>query len=201
MTIYESIIAVMQEVGAIGKDKHNQQQNFKFRGIDDVYNHIQPILSKHGIFTVPEVLEERHSERVTAKGSVIVFAILKIRYTFFSSDGSSVSCVVVGEAMDMGDKASNKAMSIAHKYALLQTFAIPTEEMDDPDSEAHEMKQQGAVAKGETINGYLASKGIKGKQASAFCTKHGITSADIAQEWLGDKQRLNDAIAQFAKLP
>lgn len=201
MTIYESIIAVMKEVGAIGKDKHNQQQNFKFRGIDDVYNHVQPILSKHGIFTVPDVLEERHTERVTAKGSVIVFAILKIRYTFYSSDGSSVSCVVIGEAMDMGDKASNKAMSIAHKYALLQTFSIPTEEMDDPDTETNEMKPSGSTAKGETINGYLASKGIKGKQASAFCLKNQITSAEIAKEWLGDKQKLNKAIEDFVALP
>ena len=37
--------------------------------------------------------------------------------------------------MDSGDKASNKAMSAAFKYACFQTFCIPTEEMQDPDAE------------------------------------------------------------------
>ena len=37
--------------------------------------------------------------------------------------------------MDSGDKATNKAMSIAYKYACFQVFCIPTEEMMDPDAE------------------------------------------------------------------
>ena len=47
--------------------------------------------------------------------------------------------VVIGEGMDSGDKATNKAMAIAYKYACFQTFCIPTEEMKDPDSECHEV--------------------------------------------------------------
>ena len=41
--------------------------------------------------------------------------------------------------MDSGDKATNKAMSIAFKYACFQVFCIPTEEMVDPDKESHEV--------------------------------------------------------------
>ena len=37
--------------------------------------------------------------------------------------------------MDSGDKASNKAMSSAFKYACFQVFCIATEEMKDPDAE------------------------------------------------------------------
>ena len=50
--------------------------------------------------------------------------------------------------MDSGDKATNKAMSIAFKYACFQVFCIPTEEMADPDAECHEVKprQQGKKA-------------------------------------------------------
>ena len=36
--IFETINAVMEDVGAIGKDKKNQQQGFMYRGIDDVMN-------------------------------------------------------------------------------------------------------------------------------------------------------------------
>ncbi len=38
--------------------------------------------------------------------------------------------------MDSGDKASNKALSIAMKYALLQVFCIPTEDAKDPDADS-----------------------------------------------------------------
>lgn len=46
--------------------------------------------------------------------------------------------------MDTGDKATNKAMSIAFKYACFQVFCIPTEEMIDPDAEVHEVVKKGA---------------------------------------------------------
>ena len=62
-------------------------------------------------------------------------------YRFVATDGSQVSCVVEGEGMDSGDKASNKAMAVAHKYALLQVLMIPTEEQKDPDAEVHELGQ------------------------------------------------------------
>lgn len=138
MNIFESITAIMQEIPAIGKEKKNQQQGFKYRGIDDVMNTMQPILSKHKVFVVPEVIDQAREERVTNKGGTILYSMLKIRYTFYAEDGTSVSAVVIGEGMDSGDKASNKAMAIAMKYAFFQVFCIPTEEMNDPDAETPE---------------------------------------------------------------
>jgi hypothetical protein len=129
---------VMRDVDAIGKNQKNAQQGFKFRGIDDVYNAVHPILAKHGVFTVPTVLAERTEERQTRNGGNLIYRILTLKYTFFAADGSSVEAVVIGEGMDSGDKAANKGMAIAHKYALLQTLCIPTEDMIDPDSEGQE---------------------------------------------------------------
>ena len=137
--IYESMAAIMADLSAIGKDQRNQQQGFNYRGIDQVYNAIHPLLAKHKVFTTPDVLEKHRVERVNAKGTVLAFVTLRIKYTFWGADGSSVSCVVEGEGMDSGDKASNKAMAVAHKYAILQTFCIPTEDMPDPDAETHEL--------------------------------------------------------------
>jgi hypothetical protein len=56
-----------------------------------------------------------------------------MQFHFYCIDGSNVSTTVIGEAMDSGDKATNKAMSIALKYALLQALLIPTEDEKDPD--------------------------------------------------------------------
>lgn len=135
MNIYQSITKILEEVPAIGKGKTNSQQNFKYRGIDDVMNVFQPILAKHKVFIVPQVLEQKREERTTSRGGNLIYSICKIKYTFYAEDGSSVEAIVIGEGMDSGDKATNKAMAIAMKYALFQVFCIPTEEMKDPDSE------------------------------------------------------------------
>lgn len=137
MNIYEAIAAIMAEGYAIGKNQKNAQQGFKYRGIDDVMNTFQPLLAKHHVFMVPTVLEQQRVDRVTAKGTPLIYSVLKMQYTFYAEDGTHVDAVVIGEGMDSGDKASNKAMAVAMKYAMFQTFCIPTEEMRlaDPDAE------------------------------------------------------------------
>lgn len=136
MNIYQAIHGVMTEVGAIGKDKKNQQQGFMYRGVDDVMNALQPAFVHNYIFVVPEVLEQTREERTTAKGAQLLYSILKVKFTFYADDGTNVSATVVGEGMDSADKSSNKAMSVAFKYACFQVFCIPTEEMVDPDGES-----------------------------------------------------------------
>ena len=144
--VFELIPKAMQMVGAIGKDSVNKTQGFKYRGIDAVYNALNPVMSELGLFIVPEILDHRREERETestyngqVKKSILKYSILTIKYTMYAPDGSSVSCTVVGEGMDSGDKASNKAMSVGLKYACFQLFMIPTEEMVDPDQESHEV--------------------------------------------------------------
>ena len=142
--IYETISAVMDEIGAIGKNKRNAQQGFMYRGVDDVMNALNPAFIKHKLFMVPEVIEQSRERRTTGKGGELIYSVCKVRYTLFAEDGSSVQAVVIGEGMDSGDKASNKAMAVAFKYACFQVFCIPTEEMTkadavpvDPDGEVH----------------------------------------------------------------
>ncbi len=135
MSIHAAINGVMQDIGAIGKDKKNQQQGFNYRGVDDVMNALQPALVRHKMYVVPEVLELDRTERTTDKGKTLLYTVVKVKYTFYAEDGSSVSATVIGEGMDSADKSANKAMSIAFKYACFQVFCIPTEEMIDPDAE------------------------------------------------------------------
>lgn len=135
--IFSSLVGVMADIGAIGKDKKNQQQGFMYRGIDDVMNALQPALVKNKVVIIPEVLEESREERVTAKGGTMFSVRLRMKFTFAAEDSSTISTVVIGEAMDSGDKATNKAMSIAYKYACFQTFCIPTEEMKNADPDGY----------------------------------------------------------------
>lgn len=133
--IVEALTAIMGEIGAIGKSKKSAGVNFAYRGIDDVMNELHPLLSKHQVLTVPEVVEHKREERQTNSGKPMIYSIMTVKIHFVAVDGSEVVATVVGEGMDMSDKAGNKAMAIAYKYACFQVFCIPTEEMAkaDPD--------------------------------------------------------------------
>ena len=180
MNIYETITAVMNEIGAVGKNSKNSQQGFMFRGIDAVMNTLNPAMKKYGLFVVPEILEQNREERTTAKGGLLIYSICRIKYTFYAQDGSSISATVIGEGMDSGDKATNKAMSIAFKYACFQVFCIPTEEMVDPDAEVHEPAPKNTPSKSqiaETEKKCIDEK--KQKALSAKCEADGVHPATI----------------------
>lgn len=137
--IYSLIPAVMAEIGAIAKGRKNQQQGYMFRGIDDVFMAAQAVFAKHGIFIATKVVKMDRAERTTQRGNTLIYTILTVEHTFYAKDGSSVVVTTMGEAMDSGDKSCNKAMSAALKYAVLQTFVIPTEEPKDTENESHEV--------------------------------------------------------------
>jgi hypothetical protein len=139
MNIYQSINAIMKHVPSIGKDRKNQQQGYNFRGIDDMYNALNPLLAEHGVFATSEVLNTEREERQTKSGGTLFYSILTVKFTFFATDGSSVTSTMIGEGMDSADKASNKAMSTAYKYALMQLFCIPTEDVKDAEYQTHEV--------------------------------------------------------------
>jgi hypothetical protein len=137
--IHEAMTAVMRQVRAVGKDRKNQQQNYNFRGIDDVANELHGLFAEQGIYITPRVLKTKREVHVSGKGSQLFYTILKVEYVFTAEDGSkSDPIVVVGEGMDSGDKATNKAMSAAFKYAMIQAFAIPTAEPKDSEDDDYQ---------------------------------------------------------------
>lgn len=144
MKVYQSINQVQSDLAksGIAKDRTNQQgSTYKFRGIDDVYNAISPLLAKHGLVILPRMISRQCVERQTAKGSAIFYVTVEAEFDFVSAeDGSKHTVRTFGEAMDMSDKATNKAMSAAYKYAAFQSFAIPTEGDNDADAHTHQVQ-------------------------------------------------------------
>jgi hypothetical protein len=122
----------------IAKSHKNESQGFKFRGIDDVMNRMAQHLVEAGLVIVPNIRNREVYERVNSRGNPLFYVTVQVDFTIWSTvDGSSVVCSVPGEAMDSGDKATNKALSIAYKYMAFQLFAIPIDE--DPDRHTHEV--------------------------------------------------------------
>ena len=141
MKVYQAINAVQADLARTGiaKDRRNQQQGYQFRGIDDVYAALAPLLAKHGLCILPRVLARTCTERNTARGGALFYTTVEAEFDFVcAEDGSKHTVKTFGEAMDSGDKSTNKAMSAAYKYACLQAFSILTEGDNDADATSHE---------------------------------------------------------------
>lgn len=136
--IFSAVCGVMKEIGVVTKAKKNKQGDYMYRGVDDVMNALQPALIKNRVFIVPVVTGEQREERVSKSGSPLLFTRLSVTFRFYAEDGSFVEASLIGEAMDTGDKATNKALSVAYKYACFQVFCIPTDGMPDPEKDIPE---------------------------------------------------------------
>lgn len=196
--VYEAIAKVQQAMAreGISKGRNNQQQGYAFRGIDDVYAALAPHLAANGLCIIPRVTSREVIERHTKAGGVLFYTSLNVEFDFVAvADGSKHTACTVGEAMDSGDKSSNKAMSAAYKYACFLTFAIPTEGDNDADAQTHEPAPtryvpQGPLAKPETVAALdaLCSDAKKStKLQGAMNKKNVLTFAELSEE---DAQKL-----------
>lgn len=145
-SVYAKIAAVQAELARTGiaKSRKNQQQGYQFRGIDEVYAALAPLLATHRLSILPRMLAREVVERQSQKGGALFNVTVEAEFDFVSADDGSMHTIrTFGEAMDSADKATNKAMSAAYKYAALMAFAIPTEGDNDADAMTHEVAARG----------------------------------------------------------
>jgi hypothetical protein len=177
--IFGRMADIMAAIEPIAKTRKNVEQHYTFRGIDDVMNELGPLMAKHRVFVLTDIIEANRSERTTQKGSVLLYARLRVKITFMTDDGSSVSSTVEGEGMDSGDKATNKALSAALKYACLQTFMIPTAEQKDSENESP--KPAASKPAGRTDDPYIQGLETLKKMQSEAAIPDGEISTIIHQ--------------------
>lgn len=205
MEVYKAINVVQAELAreGISKVRRNQQQGYNFRGIDDVYNAVSPLLAKAGLVILPRVLGRDCVERTNAKGTALFYVTVEVEFDFVaSSDGSRHTVKTFGEAMDSGDKATNKAMSAAYKYALMQAFAIPTEGDNDADATTHEVAARRfdplETDEAQQMLGRLRNAALEGEEALAEAFRSEPKGAVKAAVWKAHSASLKEAAAQVA---
>ena len=134
-TLVEKLTQISNDAGFVAKTGKNASQGFNFRGIDAVVNALAVGMRSSRVVVYPTVLDYQYEQIAVGQNKALVGHVrLEVRYTF--TDGiDSISAVVAGEAMDSGDKATAKAMSVAFRTALLQVFFLPTDEKD-PDEDS-----------------------------------------------------------------
>ena len=206
-TVYQKIAAVQAELAKVGisKSRKNQApgQSYNFRGIDEVYNTLAPMMADHGLCILPRIVEHSLTERgKTKNGAAIFSAIVTAEFDFVSADDGSIHVVrTMGEAMDSSDKATNKAMSAAYKYAALMTFAIPTEGDNDADAHTPEVVSQAQFISGDQwaeITGLIQATQT---DVAKFCYAYNIESLKVlpAQSFPKAKAQLERKLAQMAE--
>lgn len=168
--IHAQLAAIMTAVDAVGKDRRNSGQGFQYRGIEDVMDALHPIFAEHKVFVLSEVMDEKTEERTTAKGGSLIYRVLKVKVSYVSGeDGSRESVTVVGEGMDSGDKAANKAMSAALKYALTQTLILPYGQVDGDASTPPDSKPDSKPDPHQELIERMAADGISNIEMVRYC--------------------------------
>jgi ERF superfamily len=207
--VYAAICAVLADLGkeGISKDRKNAQQGYAFRGIDDVYAAVSPCLARHHLCMLPRVLARSVTEQQSKAGGILFYVVLDVEFDLVSAeDGSKHTIRAVGEAMDSGDKATNKAMSAAYKYACMQTFCIPTEGDNDADAQTHEIAQLAPVVSVEFLAKYVAAfrDRLAKRNDAAILLCHDDLQAEGLEQYQavwhqlgsGERAAIKDAIAR-----
>ena len=166
--IYSKMLDIKADFSAVGKDQKNTFQGFKFRGIDQFINALKPILDKHRVGLSTNLMHHSEEYKTNDKGKTSKNVKIHMGYTFFAEDGSSISCSMPAEGIDTSDKATNKALSAAFKYMLIQTFAVPTEDMAIPDSESVQINGEQLKGSGPKKVVKAASKDEAKKPSKSF---------------------------------
>ena len=202
MKIYQAINKVQSALAKVGisKDRTNSQgAGYKFRGIDDVYNAISPMLAEYGLCILPRMLSRQCDERTSKNGGALFYVTVDAEFDFVcAEDGSKHTVKTFGEAMDSGDKATNKAMSAAYKYAAFQAFAIPTEADNDADSQTHEVTPKPVKKPVAPFDVEKACKYIATAKTLAIATQYADNAFDRANTD-AEKNKIADALSNYGE--
>lgn len=197
-TVHQALSKVMGDVQAVKKDSKNQAQRFNFRGIDAVMNAVGPALRKHGVTILPEDVEVHRSNGTTASGKQTAEVVVKVTYRVYGPAGDSIHGKVAAEAMDFGDKAIAKAMSVAYRTFLLQALTIPTDE-PDPDSESYERGVPNGTGASQRNTPLPAEQGVPKRTAAeqcgmildGFCATHQLDGNKVREEYFAAGGKAN----------
>jgi hypothetical protein len=145
--IYTLMPRAMEMIGVVGKDQKfsGGKVNYNFRGIDGALNACHPVFQKLGITPSTKVIQYNSEAVEIGQYKTPGYHVtLLMEVSFFAPDGTFITSTMAGEGLDTSDKATNKAMAAAFKYALYYTLCVATEEMakDDSDHESPQLSQR-----------------------------------------------------------
>lgn len=131
--IASKILNVMKKIGPIIKDKTNEEKGFDYASIASIIIRAREALIEEKVIMIPLKLNQ-----VVQRGNDILIDMVYRFYDTVPNEKGECDYMDVnipGEGCDKEGWAVYKALSGAYKYAMTQTFAIPT--IDDAEKDKY----------------------------------------------------------------
>lgn len=131
--IASKILNVMKKIGPIIKDKTNEEKGFDYASIASIIIRAREALIEEKVIMIPLKLNQ-----VVQRGNDVLIDMV---YRFYDTEPNNkgecdyMDVNIPGEGCDKEGWAVYKALSGAYKYAMTQTFAIPT--IDDAEKDKY----------------------------------------------------------------
>jgi hypothetical protein len=140
-SLHRKLTEVMAAVDWQKKTGRNTQQNYAFVTAEQIKDAVRGPLAEKRVMVYTSVKSVERTEWQTKSGTTMFSATIHGEVTFADGDSGEMFTVeAAGEGMDSGDKALNKAQTAMVKYALINTFLIPTG--DDPEADSPEVARR-----------------------------------------------------------
>ena len=206
--IYEALVKIEDSLMKTGIAKSKQTTgggNYKYRGIDQVYEAVSPLLVENKVIIRPmSIVREEDSQA----GKFRLVRLMVTYQAICAEDGSTMEFMGIGEGCDTSDKAAGKALSYAYKTALFQLFAIPVEGQDDTDSVVHEVEQpfvkNSKLKKIEQLESEIVNcfsnedlRSIGGDIAKLGLDEKDPVLGRLRQKWSAQKQLIEKQVKQI----
>ena len=129
------IAKAANDMGAIAKDGKNKNQDFQFISESAIKAAVRKVSAKYGFTIFPKQIKNiTRYERTTSRGGTLYF--YDVMQEFVVTDGKEEMIGdMMGTGSDTGDKAFNKAVTVALKNFEKQLFNVSDKSENDPDSE------------------------------------------------------------------
>lgn len=137
------VLKMIKSVGEIPRNGWNDRFKYKFTKETDVSDALRKACCEVGLVMVPSVHDVVYTAIKSADGKEQYRASLMLTLTLIDPEsGESIAMDFPGDAMDMQDKALPKAITAAHKYALIKLSMNGGGEGDDADHDEEGGKEK-----------------------------------------------------------
>lgn len=193
---------VMRDVAAIGKKQvadTGRGGRYNFRGVDAVVNAFGPAVRRHGVIVVPTKVSPSHRDAKSANDKAMRETTTVVDFRVYGPTGDYFEGQAEGESLDVSDKGTAKAQSIAERVFLLITGMVPTDEQD-PDRVQHERGERPTPRANDYRDEIVDHNTSLGRlrQIRSEIGQHRIGDQLVVNE-VGDDERLIDMLDRIGR--
>lgn len=199
VSVFVAWARVMRDVQGVAKrGLYNQGgTRYNFRGIDAMLAAFGPAVRRHGVMVIPIKVTPSHAPATSSKGTAMRETTTVVTFRVYGPDGTYFDGEAEGECLDVSDKGSVKAQSVALRAFLIAAGMVPTDE-PDPDTSHHERGERPLPKASEYVEEICSPRTSfnRIRQIRVEVARHQLLGAIVTNE-TGDEEKLGDLIKRI----